>query len=74
VRDFPALAKTAFNADELACFERNPVAENFYGLWTAKEAAYKAGQPCRWLGRLSFKQYRVAAALPLTGLQNLVIW
>ena len=74
LREFPDLAKNAFNGDELAIFEKNPVPENFYKLWTIKEAIYKAGQPCAWLGQLSFKQYRVCAALPLTGLQNLVIW
>ena len=73
-RDFPALAKTAFNADELAAFEKNPGRESFYALWTSKESRYKAGRPCAWEGRLSFGRYRVAVALPLTGLQNLVIW
>jgi 4'-phosphopantetheinyl transferase len=72
-RDFKALAKTAFDASEMERYEKNPGREGFYGLWCAKEARYKAGQPCAWEGRLSYKKYRIAAALPLTGLKNLVI-
>jgi 4'-phosphopantetheinyl transferase len=72
-RDFGALAKTAFNASELAIYENRPGREAFYAIWCAKEAHYKAGLPCAWEGRLSYKKYRVVAATPLTGLKNLVI-
>ena len=72
-RDFSALAKTAFSPDELALFEKKPSREEFYAIWCAQEANFKAGAACAWEGRLSYKKYRIAMATPLTGLKNLVI-
>jgi 4'-phosphopantetheinyl transferase len=72
-RDFLGLARFAFQAQELTEFVEKPDRERFMQLWTAKEARFKAGVPCSWMGYFSFKSYRVCAALPLTGLKNLVI-
>jgi phosphopantetheinyl transferase len=71
-RDFPGLAKIAFRDEVLEEFRKNPGRETFFRLWTEKEARSKAGAPCQWIGRMSFKNYRVCLALPLTGLKNLV--
>jgi 4'-phosphopantetheinyl transferase len=73
LRDVDALAKMAFSAEELAQYKKSPGIEHFFRLWTAKEARYKAATNCAWLGRLSFGPYRLCAALPLTGLKNLVV-
>jgi phosphopantetheinyl transferase len=72
-RDCSAIAQAAFSPAFQARYLESPKPETFYELWTEMEARFKAQAPCAWLGRLSIKSYRLAMALSLTGIENLVI-
>jgi 4'-phosphopantetheinyl transferase len=63
-RDFAKLAA-------MLKFPENPGREKFYELWTEKEARFKAGEPCAWMGRMSWNNYRLCMVTKSKGVISL---
>lgn len=66
-RNFPELAKAVMNEQELEYLQQHPdtLANNFYRIWCAKEAYYKA-LPIQQQSQLSLKDISIPALLDNT--------
>jgi 4'-phosphopantetheinyl transferase len=62
-RDFSRLAESA-GLGELSS------GEEFYEAWCEKEARFKAGEACAWMGRFSWKNYRLCLVAKSRGPLN----